>query len=79
MQESTLISSDIHVAEKNDIPKKTKKRLTRKKRWVADRFFSAGCDRFFCPKKEQSPPAEKKLVFNWPLINFNSLVFKFNS
>ena len=27
------------IAEKNDIPKKTKKRLKRKKRWVADRFF----------------------------------------
>ena len=70
---------DFDHSRKKRHPQKTKKRLTRKKRWVADRFFSAGCDRFFCPKKEQSPPAEKKLVFNWPLINFNSLVFKFNS
>ena len=71
---------DFDHSRKKRHAQKTKKRLTRKKRWVADRFFLLDVIVSFVQKKNNHPQQKKKkLVFNWPLINFNSLVFKFNS
>ena len=54
-----LSCSFSRIAEKNDIPKKTKKRLKRKKRWVADRFFLLDVIVSFVQKKNNHPQQKK--------------------
>ena len=49
------------IAEKNGILKKTKKRLKRKKRWVADRFFLLDVIVSFVQKKNNHPQQKKTI------------------